>query len=63
MQCWTLGGIVHNASVQIFTSTNESNRHMQHVLAKAGYHLAGRIEELDPGDPEIIYVKTLEGQP
>ncbi len=46
-------------SAQIFTSTNASNRHMQHVLAKAGYHRAGRIEALDPGDPEIVYVKSL----
>lgn len=50
-------------SAQIFTSTNESNRHMQHVLDKAGYHRVGRIEELDPGDPEIIYVKPLEDRP
>jgi GNAT superfamily N-acetyltransferase len=47
-------------SAQIFTSTNESNLHMQHVLAKAGYRRVGKFDELDPGDPELIYVKQLQ---
>ncbi len=42
-----------------FTSTNESNGHMQHVLEKLGYERSGIIYNLDPGDPEIVYVKHL----
>ena len=46
-------------SKELFTSTNESNAHMRHVLAKLGYRESGIIENLDPGDPEIIYVKQI----
>lgn len=42
---------------KVFTSTNQSNSHMQHVLKKLGFTKAGLKEYLDPGDPEIIYVK------
>lgn len=44
-------------SDDLFTSTNESNSHMQHVLEKLGYERSGVIHHLDPGDPEIVYVK------
>lgn len=44
-------------SSDLFTSTNESNSHMQHVLEKLGYERSGVIHNLDPGDPEIVYVK------
>jgi len=47
----------HNA--QIFTSTNESNAPMRTLLAKRGYTPSGRIENLIPGDPELIFVKFL----
>lgn len=30
---------------------------MQHVLQKLGYEQSGIINNLDPGDPEIVYVK------
>jgi RimJ/RimL family protein N-acetyltransferase len=46
-------------SGSLFTSTNESNRQMQHVLARLGYERCGIIHNLDPGDPEIVYVKQL----
>lgn len=46
-------------SGSLFTSTNESNRHMQHVLGRLGYERCGIIHNLDPGDPEIVYVKQL----
>jgi mannose-6-phosphate isomerase-like protein (cupin superfamily)/GNAT superfamily N-acetyltransferase len=46
-------------SADFFTSTNESNRHMQYVLEKLGYERSGVIHNLDPGDPELIYVKHL----
>ena len=44
-------------SKDLFTSTNESNSHIQHVLEKLGYERSGVIHNLDPGDPEIVYVK------
>ena len=44
-------------SNDLFTSTNESNSHMQHVLEKLGYERSGVIHNLDPGDPEIVYIK------
>ena len=46
-------------SDDLFTSTNESNAHMQHVLTNLGYEPSGTILNLDPGDPELIYVKKL----
>ena len=46
-------------STALFTSTNESNRHMQRVLEKLGYERSGVIHNLDPGDPEIVFVKRL----
>ncbi|SRR5665213_75483 len=47
----------HN--VQIFTSTNESNAAMRALLAKRGYAPSGRIENLDRGDPELVFLKFL----
>ena len=47
----------YSKSKDLFTSTNESNFHMQHVLEKLGYEQSGVIHNLDPGDPEIVYVK------
>jgi len=44
-------------SEDLFTSTNESNSHMQQVLEKLGYESSGIIYNLDSGDPEIVYVK------
>ena len=44
-------------SRDLFTSTNRSNSHMQHILEKLGYERSGVIHNLDPGDPEIVYVK------
>jgi ribosomal protein S18 acetylase RimI-like enzyme len=48
---------MQSKSVDLFTSTNESNSHMQHVLEKLGYERSGIIHNLDVGDPEIVYVK------
>jgi ribosomal protein S18 acetylase RimI-like enzyme len=44
---------------ELFTSTNASNAHMQHVLTKLGWQRSGSIENLDPGDPEIVWYKRL----
>ena len=47
---------VHGAD-RIFTSTNESNAPMRALLAQAGWLPAGVVHYLDPGDPELIFVK------
>jgi len=48
-----------NAGHNLYTSTNESNSPMQGLLAKRGFTPVGRLENLDPGDPEVFYVKKL----
>ena len=47
------------ATEKIFTSTNESNVPMQSLLSKLGYKPSGIIENLDEGDPELIFFKRL----
>jgi ribosomal protein S18 acetylase RimI-like enzyme len=42
---------------RIFTSCNHSNTRMQHVLEREGWCYSGFINNLDPGDPEIIYCR------
>lgn len=44
---------------QVFTSTNESNGPMRALLGSRGYEQAGAIDHLDPGDPELVFVKYL----
>jgi len=41
----------------LFTSTNESNRPMRDLLDKLGFEPSGRIENLDEGDPELVFCK------
>ena len=42
---------------KIFSSTNQSNTSMHKVFEMAGFIKSGYIENLDDGDPEIIFVK------
>ena len=42
---------------RLFTSTNESNAPMRALLAKRGWLPSGRIENVDDGDPELVFVK------
>jgi len=42
---------------KMFTSTNQSNAAMQTLLARLGWVPSGTIENLDDGDPELIYFK------
>jgi GNAT superfamily N-acetyltransferase len=42
---------------RVFTSTNASNEPMHAVLARYGWRRCGVVHDLDPGDPEIVYVK------
>ncbi|MEX1032764.1 MAG: GNAT family N-acetyltransferase [Cellvibrionaceae bacterium] len=46
-------------TLKLFTSTNESNSGMQGLLEKLGYARSGTIENLDPGDPELVYFQEL----
>ena len=41
---------------RFFTSTNASNEAAQRLFARLGFRRCGTIEEIDPGDPEWIYV-------
>ncbi|MEO0538637.1 MAG: GNAT family N-acetyltransferase, partial [Cyanobacteria bacterium P01_A01_bin.123] len=43
-----------------FTSTNESNLLMQALMAKLRYIPSGIINNLDEGDPELVYFKRLD---
>ena len=46
-------------SGKLFTSTNQSNIPMQQLCDRLGFIKSGYIENLDEGDPELIYVKLL----
>ena len=48
---------------KLFTSTNQSNIAMQQLCARLGFVKSGYIENLDEGDPELIYVKLLAVPP
>ena len=43
---------------KIFSSTNKSNKSMQEVFKANGFIQSGFVENLDEGDPEIIYFKS-----
>jgi len=45
------------AGAKLFTSTNQSNAPMQRLLASLGYTPSGVIHNLDPGDPELVFVR------
>ena len=47
---------------KLWTSTNLSNLPMQRLLAREGFILSGVIDNIDPGDPELFYLKR-RGQP
>ena len=44
---------------KLFTSTNQSNTPMQAVCESLGFVRSGIIENLDEGDPELVYFKQL----
>lgn len=44
---------------KLFTSTNQSNLSMQRLLATLEFNRSGFIENLDEGDPELVYFKRL----
>ena len=47
----------HCQTEKLFTSTNQSNGAAQRLFTSAGFVHSGRIEHLDEGDPELVYVK------
>jgi ribosomal protein S18 acetylase RimI-like enzyme len=44
---------------KLFVTTNLSNHRMQRLLLRMGYATCGYIAELDPGDPELVFVKKM----
>lgn len=44
---------------KLFTSTNQSNTPMRALCETLGYVKSGWIDNLDEGDPEIVYFKRL----
>ena len=45
---------------KLFASTNLSNLPMQALLKKLGFVVSGVIDNLDEGDPELVFLKRLE---
>ncbi len=45
---------------KFYVTTNMSNHRMQRLLSRMEYRAAGYIHELDPDDPELIFVKDIE---
>jgi ribosomal protein S18 acetylase RimI-like enzyme len=41
---------------KLWSTTNRSNLAMQGLLAKGGFMLSGTIENLDEGDPELVFL-------
>lgn len=44
---------------RLYTSTNRSNAPMRSLLSKLDFTQTGSIDDLDEGDPELIYVKRI----
>jgi GNAT superfamily N-acetyltransferase len=44
---------------RVFTSTNASNAPMRALCEALGYAPSGRIDNLDPGDPELVFCRRL----
>lgn len=47
----------HAPTEKIFSSTNESNHDMRSVFLKNGFIESGVIDNLDEGDPEMVFFK------
>ncbi len=44
---------------RFFVTTNLTNHRMQSLLLRTGYSACGYIDQLDPGDPELVFVKRM----
>ncbi|TYR77442.1 GNAT family N-acetyltransferase [Rossellomorea vietnamensis] len=51
----------HSPTQKIFSSANQSNYSMQQVFKSNGFVKSGVVENLDDGDPEIIYYRLKKG--
>lgn len=49
----------HMIGCKLFTSTNQSNEPMRELLHRLGFEESGIIHNLDPGDPELVFLKRL----
>lgn len=47
---------------KFFVTANLSNHRMQRLLLRMGYAACGYIDELGPGDPELVFVKKMAGE-
>jgi ribosomal protein S18 acetylase RimI-like enzyme len=47
-------------SSKLFTSANASNEAAQSLFRTVGFRRSGTIENLDPGDPEFVYIAEQE---
>ncbi|AXF03053.1 N-acetyltransferase [Paraburkholderia hospita] len=47
---------------KLFTSTNASNAPMRGLLLRCGFRQSGRIDNLDDGDTELIFMKLATAQ-
>ena len=47
--------VAEATSTRVFTSTNQSNRPMQELLAARGWLFSGRLQGLNERDPELVY--------
>ena len=45
---------------RLFTSTNASNLAAQSLFLRSGFQVSGSIDNLDEGDPEIVYCRLLD---
>jgi ribosomal protein S18 acetylase RimI-like enzyme len=45
-------------TAKLFTSCNASNERAQRLFLRAGFVRSGTIDNLDAGDPEIVYFKV-----
>jgi ribosomal protein S18 acetylase RimI-like enzyme len=45
---------------KFWVTTNLSNQPMQMLLASEGFKLSGFVDNLDEGDPELVFFKRLE---
>lgn len=50
----------HILGSKLFTSTNQSNQPMRELLRRLGFEESGIIHNLDPGDPELVFLKRLQ---
>ncbi|MDQ2305679.1 GNAT family N-acetyltransferase, partial [Pseudomonas aeruginosa] len=44
---------------RLFTSCNRSNLPMRRLLEREGFQPSGVIDNLDEGDPELVFVRFL----